>query len=367
MNRTRMYKQLLASLWLGSLMLVAAVQAQVGGRAVFDFLRLHTSARQTALGGAYISVQNTDNALALMNPALLNPDMHQKAYASWIDFLGNTNYGTVGYSRHYPQLGTVQLGIRYLGYGSFTEADAFGNRTGSFSAGDVALNAGWGRQVAENLSVGANLKVINSHLYTYSSWGLAMDIGAYYDYKKWDVQIGAVAQNIGRQLNPYVAGSTTEPLPFDLQLGITKRIPHTPMRFTLTGHDLHRPQLVNQDAEGEELDLEGNPVKDKTSTADEVFRHLTFGLEFLLNKNLHLRTGYNHQRRRELQSPENNGLNLNGFSLGLGLRINRFYLDYGFASYHAVGGVHHFQISTLLNTFQRGWQYDPAAYDYNYN
>lgn len=342
--------------------------SQIGGRQVFDFLRLPNSPRQTALGGHFIAVQNTDNALAMANPALLNKYMHHKPFFGWIDFLGGINYGNVGYARHYEKFGTAQIGLQYVNYGSFTEADAYGNRTGSFSAGDVALYMGVAREVAENLSVGANLKVVNSTLYQRSSWGLGMDLGVRYYFEKWDLHIGGVARNIGRQLNPYTQGSSTWSMPTDIQLGLTKRIPHTPMRLGITGQQLNRKKMVYEDPTAEvQLDLAGNPVEKKITTTDQVFRHMTFSLEFLLNKNLQLRAGYNHQRRRELRSPDDNGFNLNGFSFGAGIRLNRFYLDYGYANYHAVGGVHHFQISTFLSTFKKGWEYKPTDYEYDFN
>ncbi|MBX3101912.1 MAG: type IX secretion system protein PorQ [Bacteroidetes bacterium] len=342
--------------------------AQIGGAQVFDYLRLPVSPRQAALGGTAVALPSTDAALAQRNPAQLSKHMHQRVYFSWVDHLAGINYGTAGYAQHIEGFGTVHAAYQFVNYGTFTEADEFGNRLGTFRASDNALTLGVGREVAENLRVGANLKVLNANIYRQSAWGLAADLGIYYYYEKWDLHIAAVAQNLGVQLSAYSGAGQKHPLPFDLQLGLAKRLPHTPLRFSVTGIQLHRGKLAYLDLTRErQVDLQGNVVEEKITTVEQVFRHTVFGLEFLLNKNLHLRAGYNHLRRRELRSPENNGINLNGFSMGLGLRINRFYLDYAYANYHVVGGTHQFQFSTFLPTFKKGWQYDPNDYEYDYN
>jgi hypothetical protein len=345
-----------------------ACHAQIGGAQVFDYLRLPVGPRQTALGGAAIALPTTDPALAQRNPALLSPHMHNRAYISWIDHLAGVSYGTTGYARHYEGFGTVHAGYQFVNYGTFTEADEFGNRLGTFRASDNALTIGVSREVAEELRVGANLKVLNANIYQQSAWGVAADLGIRYYYKKWDLHTALVVQNIGVQLSAYSTAGGKHPLPLDIQLGLTKRLPHTPLRLSLTGVQLHRGNLAFLDPTRErQLDLQSNVVEEKITTTDQVFRHMIFGLEFLLSKNLHLRTGYNHLRRRELRSPENNGINLNGFSMGMGLRLNRLYIDYAYANYHAVGGTHQFQFSTYLNTFKKGWQYDPNDYEFDHN
>jgi hypothetical protein len=42
---------------------------------------------------------------------------------------------------------------------------------------------------------------------------------------------------------------------------------------------------------------------------------------------------------------------LAGFSGGVGIKINRFRVDFGYASYHLAGGVAHLGIGTNLKDF----------------
>ena len=79
-----------------------------------------------------------------------------------------------------------------------------GNATQSFSGSEVALSVGHARNVAfTNFHIGGNLKFISSTLESYSSFGVALDIGVMYIYEDWDLHITGVARNLGTQLTPY--------------------------------------------------------------------------------------------------------------------------------------------------------------------
>jgi len=69
------------------------------------------------------------------------------------------------------------------------------------------------------------------------------------------------------------------------------------------------------------------------------------GVEFLPSSSFYISGAYNYQRRKELALQDAPGSV--GFSFGAGIRLNRFSIGYGWASYHAVGGSNHF--SFLVN------------------
>jgi hypothetical protein len=55
--------------------------------------------------------------------------------------------------------------------------------------------------------------------------------------------------------------------------------------------------------------------------------------------------------RRELSV--NNFGSLSGFSFGLGMKVNRFRIDYGRYNLHLAGGLNHFSVSTNINEFKK--------------
>lgn len=146
-----------------------------------------------------------------------------------------------------------------------------------------------------------------------------------------------------------------EDLPYDLQFAVSKRLRYLPFRLTILAHHLHQWKIRYDDPNaqeddvllfgGEESDSKGNPG------VDNFFRHLVFSGEFLLGRreNLRLRLGYNHLRKRELSVA--NYRSLAGFSGGVGIKINRFRLDVGYASYHLGGSVMQVGIGTNLKDF----------------
>ncbi|MEK7257168.1 MAG: hypothetical protein AAB316_20600, partial [Bacteroidota bacterium] len=92
----------------------------------------------------------------------------------------------------------------------------------------------------------------------------------------------------------------------------------------------------------------------KYAWLDNLARHLIFNGEFLMGKkeNFRLRFGYNPLRKKELSV--RNLRSLAGFSMGIGLKINRFRVEFGRSFVHLGAGANHFSISTNLKEFTKG-------------
>ena len=58
--------------------MMSNVYAQTGGNTVYNFLNLVPNARIAALGGYAPAVRDHDLNIGLINPALLNKDMHNQ-------------------------------------------------------------------------------------------------------------------------------------------------------------------------------------------------------------------------------------------------------------------------------------------------
>ena len=64
-----------------------------------------------------------------------------------------------------------------------------------------------------------------------------------------------------------------------------------------------------------------------------------------------LRFGYNYKRRQEMKIDTKTAMA--GFSWGFGLKISKFHISYGRATYHLAGASNHFSISTNLNELNK--------------
>ncbi len=335
------------------------LRAQInGGDEVYEFMNLSPSARITALGGQMVPVFDEDINLARLNPALLTPRMHQQLAFSHNFHINSLQNGYAAYGHHVDAWNTTfQVGARYAGYGEFQETDPTGQVLGTFRASEYALNFGAGRQVDERLHLGANLRLVSSQLAGYQSIGLATDVAAAYR----DTSAGFVAtlllRNMGLQLSTYDQASGREPLPFEMQVGISKRLRYLPFRLTVVYRYLDQWNITYDDPNTRETEFlfEEAPAErsDFAVFTDNFFRHFVFSGEFLLGKNetVRLRVGYNHLLRTEMRV-DNYG-SLAGFSFGAGIRIKQFRIGYGHQVYHLAGGINHLSISTNLQEFQR--------------
>ncbi|GAB4409962.1 MAG: hypothetical protein OHK0039_13990 [Bacteroidia bacterium] len=329
------------------------LDAQIGGRHVYDFLNLTPSARLVALGGINVSTLDDDPNLATMNPALLNEAMHRHATLSFSNYLAGIRYGYAGYSHHFEGIGTFHSGIQYMNSGEMQGADEFGNLTNTFYANELVWMVGYAR-TWRHFRYGSNLKFISSTLAPgYSSAGLALDLGGSYRGPEELFSAGVVVRNAGLQLSTYVPGASREPLPFELTMGLSNKLRYMPMRFSITATNLDHPRLIYRDPNPEPVfDLAGNPVEPRNVWVDNIFRHAVFSTEFLLGDFMRLRAGYNHLRRQELRSQNRSGVT--GFSFGGGIRARRFAFDYGFGAYGLSNTFFVHQFSLILNFEQRG-------------
>lgn len=347
------------------LLLSNNIFAQIGGNSTYEFLRLPNSARITSLGGSLITVRDGDLALAFANPAALNAAMHQKVTFNQSVYMGGTTYGYLAYGHSLTKLKTpitLHGGLHYISYGKFKNTDPTGLAMGESRAAEFAINIGAGVEVSKYLSVGANWKTILSYLGSYSSTGMGFDISTMYNDTAKNIALTVAFKNIGTQFSTYARNKNMEPIPFDLQIGFAHKLKYIPLRFSVILHNIQRWGIVYDDpnkANQQALFTDG--LQQNTSNAgkvvDDVFRHLIFNVELLFGKKgkpevLRIAAGYNHQRRGELGLKKLN--NLSGFSFGLGIRIKKFQIDYGFGSYHLAGAAHHFGLTVSLSELLKG-------------
>lgn len=350
-------KKILLLIPLSIFTFISMLSAQNGGRYTFAFLKQSPSARATGLSQSQIVLRDDDLALASFNPSLLNPLMHNGLTFNQNFLLGSVKSGLANYGYHVEKIKTTfQAGVQYISYGDFKQTDEYGNQDGTFKASEYAAFVGAGRQLNERFSVGANAKFIQSRLETYTSTGLAIDLSGAYINPEKNVGVSVVLKNMGTQLKTYY-GEARENLPYDLQIGVSKKLARAPFRFSVAAHDLLRWQLRYDNPLENEVSLLGEDTNTQSAFSlgiDNLFRHLNFGGEIVLGKseNFRLRFGYNHQLRREMSLQ--NIRSLAGFSFGAGFKINRFRIDFGSGRQHIAGGMTHLSISTNFGTFKRG-------------
>jgi hypothetical protein len=308
-----------------------SVFAQLGGNATYQFLNLMSSPRQAALGGKVITNVDYDVTQALYNPATINVEMDNQLALNYANHLGDIRYGTAAYAYTVDRrTQTFHAGVTYINYGNFEGYDENGNSTGDFTGNEAALSIGYALQIGfSDFYAGANVKLISSKLEQYNSFGAALDIGLIYINEYLDFNAALVVRNIGTQLTTYAG--LNEPLPFEIDFGMSQTLENVPIRWHLTLENLQQWPIATANPARATTDLNGNQTQEKVGFLSQLIRHTLLGFELFPKKGFNLRMGYSFRRAEELRIIDQR--NFSGLSFGIGLKFNKLRFSYTHARY----------------------------------
>ncbi len=334
-------KRIIYAIWALMLSLITLhVNAQVSN-GLYRALTDANSARVVALGGLPLPMHDGDLQTVVFNPSAISPEMNNQMVLSYVgDFNIGTNFATAQYSHTFDKLGSFAASVQYYNYGSMQYVSESGNVDGStFNVSDYAVTLGWGRELTDKWSIGANLKYAGVQYESGQAGALGVDVAAtYWSYSNWAFTL--TARNIGRQIYSRELNVTNKWLPFSVDFMASKKLNHLPLTIILGYKDIQHWNKLYKDP----LDLSGyyDPITgqyQEPSKASKFFTnlgcHLVVGGELALGKNLFLRASYNYETFRNMGVPEKRSLV--GFSVGFGVKIKAFQLDYARSRNNIVG------------------------------
>ena len=321
--------------------LVLPVQAQIegAGSSVFHFMGLPASARLNALGGENVSLADGDVSMAYMNPALLTSETDKVLQLNYAYYLAGTMFGSAMYGHNWGD-NYFSASIHYLDYGKMDYTDEWGQVTGgTFTAKDMCVHLTYARQLGPMFRVGATIKPIFSVYERYTSFALGADVGGHFQTRDSLFQMGLALRNIGWQLKGFYEedwGQQTEMLPLNLELGMSLRLAHAPLRFSVTMHNLQRWDLA--------------PWEEEVKWYDMLFRHTIWALDIVpKSEKFYLTVSYNHRRQAEMALKDVSSMA--GLGLGAGLKIKKFRLGLAYSQYSKSNFTLQASLSTDINQF----------------
>ena len=240
----------------------------------YEFLRVDVSPRAAGMGGSFVAA-NDDPDVIFYNPAGLATLTGTPISFSYVKYLLDINFAGLSVSRNFDNIGRFGAGIKYVNYGTFTGADENGAKLPDFGAGEIVFDLAYSNFLSDNFSYGGATKFIYSSIQKYSSTALGFDAGLNYSIpqERWNFAISML--NMGGQLSSYA--STTEQIPFEIVVGVSKRLQNLPLKFHI---DFHR-------------------LNDNSTTFGQRFNAFTVGGELNLSKVLKLRAGYDNKKRKD--------------------------------------------------------------------
>lgn len=286
---------------------------------VFNFLTLPSSSHAIALGGRNISLIEDDASLSFQNPSLLSSVSNNTVNLNFMTYMRGSKTGSASYTRIAGERGTWGLNAQFVGYGSMTETNEFGQDLGSMSALDMCIGGVYSYNLSDHWAGGVTGKFIYSKYAGYTSVALAADLGVNYYDEEHNFSFSAVAANLGGQLKAF--GDKHERLPFNLQLGFTKGIAHAPIRISVAVTDLTR--WSKKDFYFTDKEPSGGRI---------LMSHFNMGVDILPSKVFYLSGGFNFRRAYEMKAAGSS--HASGLTCGAGVNIKNFKLGLAYAKYH---------------------------------
>ena len=278
-------------------------------KTVYNFLRLPVSAHAAALGGENISIDDDDPTLVFHNPALASNVADRSLNLNYMTYMEGVKVASASFVKAFRERATWALEAQYVDYGTMKHTTVDNEVLGDVSAKDIAVGGTFTYTLSDKIAGGVTAKFVSSSLAGYNSIGVDVDLGVNYLNPDLGLSLSAVARNLGGQLKAYE--DDFEKLPFDLQLGVSKRLGESPLRFSVTMTRLH-------------------------DWDDKFINHFIFGAEAFLSDNIWLGGGINPRRSDDMKisDGESESSHGAGFSLGGGLQLDRFKLQVAYGKYH---------------------------------
>ena len=288
---------------------ISSLHAQNESQTEYNFLRLPVSAHAAALGGDNITVIEDDEALIFHNPALLTSVNDKTINLNYMNYMSGANMASASFNRIVKERASWAVSAQYVNYGKMKEVDENNVQTGEFSAKDLSFAGYFSYMLTNRLTGGISARLITSYLGSYNSIGFGVDLGLNYYDSDHEWSLALVLNNLGGQLKAY--HDNFERMPFDIQMGVTKRFTGTPFRLHATLVDLNH------------LDY-------------KFLNHIVVGADVLLTESIWIGGGYNFRRADEMKITTTNGSSSHGagFSFGAGLNLERFKLNLAYGKYH---------------------------------
>lgn len=319
--------------------------AQITKRAQTGFRYLDNPVAAEAIGRGETGINQIFNSNGIFwNPALLGKI--QQTYDVSLNYtkgIADINYNAGAFTYKVGGFCVVGLSLMAMDYGTFygtrrAPVDAGYIETGEFSPKAYAVGLAFAQEMTDRFSYGVHIKYVSQNLgdawvstagaslddpdlaigtQTFKTDGIAVDVGAFYDFKYHGITFAAAMRNFSKE---FKFDQEEFPLPFSVSFGTTIE----PLTFI---EALPKDQKFI-------LSFESKHPRDY----DQKFK---VGAEYNYMDMFIARMGYM------------TGYEEKGYTAGIGINYKvsdiPFRLDYAFLPFGVFGSVHHLSLSISYN------------------
>jgi len=275
------------------------------------------------------------------------------SYSPWLrNLIGDINLAYLSGYKRIDKKQVVSASLLYFSLGNITFTDMFGNTTRNFNPNEFAVDLAYSRAFSDYLSGGLSFRYIYSNLTGGTSVGgaetkpgmsFASDVSIYYNrnIKVSDMNgnagFGVNISNIGTKIS-YTDDQDPDFIPTNLRVGGIFGLDFDQYNSLSVALDVNKllvptPPVYDDSTGAIIAGMNPNvsvPVGmfqsfyDAPGGIKEEFHEITYslGFEYWYNKQFAIRTGYFHEHATKG--------NRKYFTVGLGLRLNVFSLDFSY-------------------------------------
>ncbi len=313
-------------LFLALLYMFSTANAQVKlAQSGFQFLSVNQSARATAMGGAFTTMDGSPNVL-FYNPAgTARMDKTYGVAVNYFNWIADIKHisAAVTYSPNGGEYGTFGFSVQSVDYGKLEGTQVWPNAQGYVETGDfypraIAVGVSYARALTNKFVVGGQIKLVGQEMGSSAlpsgvtkknvANALAVDFGTIYDTGFRSLKFGMSVRNFSQEIKYEEEGFQ---LPLTFQIGISMNV----LDFMNIQSKMHRVMLSVDAA---------HPRAFK--------EYINFGTEYWFMNSFALRFGYitGHQEYN--------------YSLGVGIQKFGFNINYAFQPFGVFGAINQFSI-----------------------
>jgi len=171
------------------------------GTTAAQFLKLGVGARAISLGGSFVAEAN-DMSAVYWNPAGFARLSGRHLQLSNTRYLADVNYNFVAFGTSIDRVGSIGISLLMVDSGDMavrTEMQPEG--TGEqFNALSFALQLSYARNLSDQFSIGANIKLVQEQIWHSKASAVAFDIGTLFTTPFSSLRLGASMSNLGPKL-----------------------------------------------------------------------------------------------------------------------------------------------------------------------
>jgi len=316
------------------------------------FLRISPDARAGGMGDLSLATSADANSQfynLAKYPFAKSKGAISATYTPWLKDLGLNDVYLASLAGYYKldEVQALSMSLRYFSLGNIQFTDNLGNDLNSFRPREIAIDAGYSRKLADNLSLGVALRYINSNLaggqavngVSYKAGSaIAGDIGVFYTTAKEDGSgwnFGGALTNLGSKISYTDDATQKDFIPANFAVGTMYTKVFNEVNKLSFGLDVHKLMVPTPPALGDSAGLAEYRSKgvvgswfssfgDAPGGFEEEIKEFSFsiGSEFWYNDQFAFRAGYFYE-------DETKG-NRKYFTVGAGIKYNIFGLNFSY-------------------------------------